>query len=724
MTRLIDQEASEDLEVRYPQTFAGEAWELEVNRNSREFIRWIQQSLNTVQGSGLAVDGAIGPATRAAIKSFQGSQRLVQDGVVGPNTEAALKSALALRQGGVSGTSISSPTAVLDRFAFDKDDLQPHHGPILDDLARRIVAAHRTSSPVRSVRIVGFTDASGSEAYNLDLGRRRAERVAAALKTSIQRFGPSALANLIVVTESRGEAQTTPDPARSRRCEVFLAGGSKRKPDPKPASRLNPARWTSIMADPTLRTGNVVDFLVDGSDTFKAMLDAIRTATAKGHYIYLLGWWLTDDFAITGAPGTKMRELLKAASDKGVQVRAMLWDQAFSSQNTAEVSRINALPNGAAILDAQTHGTFLRVKVGSHHQKVLVVRGSKGLISFCGGIDINPDRIKTSGGSGSGSGSGSISFDSAVSFSSGSSGGKGNPLHDVHCRVVGPSAHDLLTTFIKRWDAHPGHAALDRAKGDLVGRKEAMPRPISGGGSSGTTGNCAVRVTRTFNPVAPVAPGSVKERTIRTTLIAAIKNARKFIYMEEQYLINMEAAALLNAALSHIEHLTIVIPHSSITDMPRVWEGRLKFIERVKRGPNGHKARVFFLFSPPLARGKKPTFGAHTYVHAKTWVFDDELAVIGSANCNQRGWTNDSEVNALIFESKNPSGQTFAQRLRMRLWSEHLNTPASSLTDGVASLSKWTSLPAGARVLPYNPREDTDGFFAKRVPWGVVDPQA
>jgi phosphatidylserine/phosphatidylglycerophosphate/cardiolipin synthase-like enzyme len=133
---------------------------------------------------------------------------------------------------------------------------------------------------------------------------------------------------------------------------------------------------------------------------------------------------------------------------------------------------------------------------------------------------------------------------------------------------------------------------------------------------------------------------------------------------------------------------------------------------------------VFFLFSPPLARGKKPTFGAHTYVHAKTWVFDDELAVIGSANCNQRGWTNDSEVNALIFESKNPSGQTFAQRLRMRLWSEHLNTPASSLTDGVASLSKWTSLPAGARVLPYNPREDTDGFFAKRVPWGVVDPQA
>src|SRR5690606_35204804 len=245
------------------------------------------------------------------------------------------------------------------------------------------------------------------------------------------------------------------------------------------------------------------------------------------------------------------------------------------------------------------------------------------------------------------------------------------------------------------------------------------PIPSSGSGQ-GTSGNCAVRITRTFNPVPPIAPGSVQERSIRSTLISAIKNARRFIYMEEQYLINMEAAALLNAALPHLEHVTIVIPHSGITKMPRVWEGRRKFVERLKRGPHGHKARVFFLATPPNNTGS-PVFGSHTYVHAKIWVFDDELAVIGSANCNQRGWTNDSEVNAVIFEDKNPSGLTFAQRLRMQLWSEHLAVPASSLTDGVAAGSRWARIASvgpdsRARVRPYNPTAGSDPLRDRAVP--------
>jgi phosphatidylserine/phosphatidylglycerophosphate/cardiolipin synthase-like enzyme len=457
------------------------------------------------------------------------------------------------------------------------------------------------------------------------------------------------------------------------------------------------------------------------------MHEAINTATGEGHYIYLLGWWLSDDFPIDVAPSTTVRALFKRASDAGVQVRAMLWDQAFSRQNTAEVAHINALAHGGAILDGQTNGTVMRVNVGSHHQKVLVVKGSKGLIAFCGGIDLNPDRIRASSsrGGGGASGGGSISLSGAVASSSGSSGQAGEPLHDVHCRIVGPSAHDLLTTFIRRWDAHPGHVAIDRSKGSLLGRSEPIPRVIpSTGRGSGTSGNCAVRITRTFNPVPPIAPGSVKERSIRSTLIAAIKNARQFIYMEDQYLINMEAATLLNAALAHLQYVTIVIPHSDITDMPRVWEGRLNFIQRLQSGPNGHKARVFFLSTPPNVKGTKPKFGDHTYVHAKTWVFDDELAVIGSANCNQRGWTNDSEVNAVIFEDRNPAGQTFAQRLRMRLWSEHLNEPASSLADPIASLSKWTSLASKARLRPYDPKAGSDSRFARMVPWSVIDPRA
>jgi phosphatidylserine/phosphatidylglycerophosphate/cardiolipin synthase-like enzyme len=215
---------------------------------------------------------------------------------------------------------------------------------------------------------------------------------------------------------------------------------------------------------------------------------------------------------------------------------------------------------------------------------------------------------------------------------------------------------------------------------------------------------------------------AVRERSIRETLLKAIRNAKRFIYMEEQYLVNMEAAAELNAALPRLDHVTILIPNSSITDMPRVWEGRLNFISRLRAGPHGYKARVFMLSTPPNTPRTPPRFGDHTYVHSKCWVFDDELALIGSANCNLRGWTHDSEADVLLFEDRNPIGQTFAQRFRMKLWSEHLNAPSSAVQDGVASVSLWTSPPTGARIRPYDPRAGTDSRAARLVPWDVIDP--
>src|SRR5690242_6913802 len=120
----------------------------------------------------------------------------------------------------------------------------------------------------------------------------------------------------------------------------------------------------------------------------------------------------------------------------------MCWDQSLSAQNTAEVGFINALRTGAAILDNHQ----LNYYVGSQHQKVLLVNGSEGLQAFCGGIDINRDRV----------------CPKAPQSTSGS--GAGAPLHDVHCRITGPAADDLVRVFVKRWYANPRHQTLDRAK--------------------------------------------------------------------------------------------------------------------------------------------------------------------------------------------------------------------------------------------------------------------
>ncbi|NJL86787.1 MAG: hypothetical protein HC886_13725 [Leptolyngbyaceae cyanobacterium SM1_1_3] len=491
-------------------------------------------------------------------------------------------------------------------------------------------------------------------------------------------------------------------------------------PPVPPAIVLNPPRWAPIIrsrlsSSATLRSGNAVTFLVDGAATFRAMVDAINTVQSAEHYVYLLGWILKDNFEMIPCDRTSsFSNLIAAASSRGVQVRAMLWDQ-VGTQNTAEVGRINALPTGAAILDNETPSPI--AGFGSHHQKVLIVKGAQGLITFCGGIDINDDRIDPcrSGSSSGGSSGGS-----------GSSGG-GKPLHDVHCKVIGPAAFDLLQTFIHRWDHHPDHVRLDRTSGALLGRAEPIPTRITSPGRLSSTGQTSsVCIARTFNPV---TPGTTlrRERDIQNLLVASIRNARRFIYLEDQYLIHPLAAAELRAAVPRLEHLTILIAASELSDLPCVWKLRREFVARLTAGLSSRdraKVRLFILVSPPAST--PPTFGRHTYVHAKIWVFDDELAVIGSANCNRRGWEHDSEVNAFIFDDRSPAagGQTFAQKLRQHLWAEHLNVSPAVVTDGVASARLWLSPPAGARIMPYNPTAARD-----RIPdsvcntmLGTIDP--
>ena len=89
-------------------------WESELNRNSREYVVWVQASLNRILGQRLTTDGIVGPLTRSAIRSFQAQKGLAVDGIVGPVTEVALIAAGAGRPPGAGtapapGTSLPYP---------------------------------------------------------------------------------------------------------------------------------------------------------------------------------------------------------------------------------------------------------------------------------------------------------------------------------------------------------------------------------------------------------------------------------------------------------------------------------------------------------------------------------------------------------------------------------------------------------------------------------------
>lgn len=507
--------------------------------------------------------------------------------------------------------------------------------------------------------------------------------------------------------------------------------------DPSPS----PSRWLSP-ANGEISHRNHVRHLIRGEETLRAMRAAMDTATAPEHFIFLLGWSVTLDFPLSDRPGFTLT-LGQILEDKvkysKALVRALFWRQAdevvsalkrygplaaagvlgmgatigmtagplmggqalliggaqqgsalaglialdrlgvksrsilgMVGQNHKEVQFINDLPGAKdnprrafAALDKH------HKPVGCHHQKILLVNGERGLIAFVGGIDVYPDRIWANGAHGSAS--------------------LGSPYQDVHCQIEGPGAFDVLQLAIDRW-RYSGAAGTE----DVSWATGAKQVKIPGG-------RCSVQIGRTHGN--PSMPGP--KQTIKKIVLNAIEQAKRFIYLEDQYMVNLEAAAALNKAVPRIKHLTILIPHWKISDLPQCTYRRRKFVERVLQGLSDEDKRKVGVYS------LGPNDTRFAYVHSKAWFIDDECAIIGSANCNRRGWESDSEVVAAVVEEVDPKAAdlTFAHRARMDIWSKLLNVRPWQVHDGVASVVYWQQQTRvrGSLVVPYDISE-ADGF--------------
>lgn len=528
----------------------------------------------------------------------------------------------------------------------------------------------------------------------------------------------------------------------------------------------NPPRWAPILGGvpgAPLRANNAVRALVDGPETYRTMLADIRRAANPRGFVYLLGWDCYDNFPLDPSAAvpcdTSLNRVLAAIVAAGAQVRAMIWfnitgaDKVRAAREVA--IRTNALTDGACILDRRHGGagrvdprtieavltaigaglsplTLLpgigdevqrlrrdladqieraaRAMLAAHHQKVLIVFDGERLVAYCGGIDVNPNRATTA--------------TNCIPRSTPQAIEPSDPQHDTHCRIVGPAAADLLQTFVDRWLDHPDHVAIDRSKGALRGHPvSAVPSPpiLSPTRADAPHGaSSTVAIARTYNP--PAGGAIPRQRDVATLLLRAVDHAESFIYFEDQYLWNFDTppgatlalATALNRRLPQLRHVTAVIPANAISApalFQRAW--RLRFIAEVRRGHPPDVAQRFQVYQPNRGRCTDDgCLGAHTYVHSKCWVFDDELAVIGSANCNRRGYQHDSEVDAFIFddaaspgggsgglialagrgEAIAPPSITFAQRFRMQLWQEHLGV---IVPDG-ADDSAW---PRGTAVV-------------------------
>jgi phosphatidylserine/phosphatidylglycerophosphate/cardiolipin synthase-like enzyme len=197
------------------------------------------------------------------------------------------------------------------------------------------------------------------------------------------------------------------------------------------------------------------------------------------------------------------------------------------------------------------------------------------------------------------------------------------------------------------------------------------------------------------------------ERSIARAYVKALGRARRIVYLEDQYLWSLDAAACLAEALRRAPDLRVVIVIPRFPDPDGAVAGGASAIGRERvldalRAAGGDRVAVFDLENER---------GTPIYVHAKVCVIDDVWLAVGSDNLNRRSWTHDSELSCAVIDGvidgrdpRDPAGRgecarRLAREVRMSLAAEHLGRPAGAVADLLDPDSWFDALLAAARAL-------------------------
>jgi phosphatidylserine/phosphatidylglycerophosphate/cardiolipin synthase-like enzyme len=184
-------------------------------------------------------------------------------------------------------------------------------------------------------------------------------------------------------------------------------------------------------------------------------------------------------------------------------------------------------------------------------------------------------------------------------------------------------------------------------------------------------------------PVAtPPAAGEIDVQVVRTvpdgtypqlprgdfrileSYLRALRAAKRFIYLENQFLWSPEILAVLREKLARPPtpdfRLLLLLPAKpdSGADDTRGQLGTL-----VQADGDGGRLLACTLYAVGGENDRQ------VYVHAKVGIVDDAWITVGSANLNEHSLFNDTEMNLVTHDAR------LARQTRIRLWAEHLQQP-------------------------------------------------
>jgi phosphatidylserine/phosphatidylglycerophosphate/cardiolipin synthase-like enzyme len=413
-----------------------------------------------------------------------------------------------------------------------------------------------------------------------------------------------------------------------------------------------PQAWT---------TGNHAEVLIDGAAYLRCLRETLATAR-PGDRILLAGLEVDADLDL--GDGVRLGGLLAQLLSRGVAVNGLVWRSHpnYTAGRNLEFARIVNAAGGDVRLDNRIR------RLGSIHQKVVVLRRARpgpDDVAFVGGIDLSHGNHDDSHHHG----------DPQRADLSAANYGDRPPWHDLQVELRGPVVQDVAYTFAERWNDPtpldrrvPWRHLVQRLVHQRAVRsvlEVARPAP-----DQPAAGPYAMQIVRTY-PVRrrpfPFAPQG--ERSIARAYLHAFSQARRLVYLEDQYLWSYAATCALVDALWREPDLRVVIVIPRFPD-PAGWMsgpasaiGR-RNVMRALVAAGGPRVAVYDLVNES---------DTPIYVHSKVCIVDDEWLAIGSDNLNRRSWSHDSEISCTIVEPDAPADTaTLAATTRIRLAAEHL----------------------------------------------------
>ena len=300
------------------------------------------------------------------------------------------------------------------------------------------------------------------------------------------------------------------------------------------------------------------------------------------------------------------------------------------------------------------------------------------------------------------------------------------PWHDISMQVVGQPARDLTRHFVQRWNFILRQRKPTRPTPFLLPPPDFEKDDLEALGLNGT---CETQMLRSACNWSIGTPDRT-EHSIMTAYTDMIQNSDHFVYIENQFFIstcemdnskiqNTIGDALVERIIRAHENdedwrAVIIIPlvpgfqnevdaqdGTSVRlimscQYRSICRGSTSIFERLRAAdiePEDY-IQFFSLRSwGQIGHGPSPAIVTEQlYIHAKVMIVDDRIAIIGSANINERSMlgSRDSEVACIVKDTdmipSTMGGEPysvgrFPHTLRMRLMREHLGIDVDEVAD-------------------------------------------